>query len=232
MRKFFVAALLFSLPFSISASAQTEIDKNCFLADFLENKTSFYITKCPTPKEQDCDISYDYLGEYKGSKLYQTFQSGLCYSGNPSGKGASSLYSLKLNGDIASIKEIAGGNMCEGAVTDAAISNGTLKYSYSLTPTMFVKLFSSQYPTKTYANLPYQDHDCYFTYVYDETRDINPTATPQVVLRLEKDALDLFEGDDRFPCFQKLFKSELKNSEGFLTWEEAQKFANQIKTCD
>lgn len=187
----------------------------------------FYVdTSAQPPEHYPGMIGYRYLGEYHGYKTVLTME-------NSGGSGTfTALYLLEPqdDGGLKIAHTLAGGDRCNGGISDAALTGRTLTYSVALTPFDFLDV--TKYNPKDLQ--PYDDLDAcaICCYGYLQFVDERPNA-----VMLEEGALSRIQAvpEDQQTmqtCFDEVFVGAFRDRKTALSLRELRDFVEKFhKTC-
>lgn len=156
--------------------------------------TGFYFGDDPETRGgmRPAFIAYRYLGEVDGRLAIE-----LIGSGGGTGVFSTVFTAVRAGDTLTSIDTYAGGDRCNGGVTQAAVKNGTLHYAYNITPYDFLTLNDDNPPS---AITPYDDiaacAACCFGEALYEGRSFAGVRIPEGYI-----AMGAAEGQDMQACF-------------------------------
>ena len=168
--------------------------------------------------------SYELLGNVPSGLAVQTYN-------ESGGTGRfSSLVLVKLDGNMLSyVDTIAGGDRCNGGLTDARVENGKLIYSMNATPgDLPVLAWGNDKGLKAYEDLEASAMSCYATVTYTDGTLSNVSFNSDI-LQQQADSF----GDYTYQkCFNAQFKKQIDSGKKDLTAAEFRKFMDDfLKAC-
>jgi hypothetical protein len=186
----------------------------------------FYVDEGDPPEKWPGMVGYRFLGNYRGLKAVLTME-------NSGGSGTfTGLHLLRpeKDGTLTIVQTLAGGDRCNGGISDAFMDGHTLVYSVSLTPYDFIDI--AQYNPKNLQ--PYDDLDACAICCYGNLQFVD--GRPHALI-LEEGALSRIQStpeDEQTTqsCFDELFVSSFKERKTALSMREVRHFVRDFyKTC-
>lgn len=159
--------------------------------------------------------SYELLGEVKAGLAVETYN-------ETGGTGRfSSLIIVKLVGNTLSmVDQIAGGDRCNGGLTDAKVENGILSYSINATPGDFPLLaWGQDNGIKAYEDLEASAMSCFATVTLTDGKVANISFNPEAS-KQEGDWTNQYKMQ---ACFNKHFRTAV-NTKKDLGADEVRQF--------
>jgi hypothetical protein len=191
--------------------------------DFIS--TPYLYSDPATPEEKYPGlVGYKFLGDYRGLKAVQTIENG----GGSGTFTAVQLLRPEKDGTLSIIKTLAGGDRCNGGISEAFMNGRTLVYSVSLTPYDFLSV-ADYNPKKLEA---YDDLEACAVCCYGQLQYVD--GRPRTVI-FDETALDRIqrvpeEEQTMQSCFDEVFTKAVKSGQTALPMDGIRDFVVEFTT--
>ena len=227
-----VSPLCFDTLNMVDGPKQVDVTTCEALPDYKNIETSFekgqYRTSYQFPAEQDAPAetgysAYNVIGRTTNGLAVQTYS-------ESGGTGRfSSIVTVTLEGNLLSLEDrIAGGDRCNGGITEAHVENGELVYSVSATPGDFAQMaYGDDHGLKAYEDLEASAMSCFAEATYKAGKlqavAFNPDALPT-----DKTSEDWAKQYKLQPCLNDQIKARLAMGQKNMTTAEFKSFMDMF----